>query len=208
MSRSNKRPQNHAGLLSNNHLAPKQFAASITQIKRFRFQFVSAPAGQVLLNAASMGCFQSVVLTSTTAQSLFNRVRVVSVELFAPMPDTLAPVTVSLEWISDASNFSTSSRIYSDTSMTASMCAHLHCVPEPDSFASKWQYVGSSSANIIGITCPINTIVDIVLEFCLNDGETPFAVQTILTTTQPIGSIGVKSPVASMAALGLPALRI
>lgn len=152
---------------------------------------------------------QSLILTTTSAQPLIDRVRVVSVEMFAPMPATLVPVTVSLEWLSTSGSvFNSSSRIITDTSMTASVCAHVHCVPEPDSIASKWLTVSSSANDVMTLRAPINTIVDFVFEFALNDGGAPPPAATILATAQPIGSIGVVSPDVTMAALGLPALLI
>lgn len=189
-------------------MAPRQFPATITQVKRFRFQCIAA-VNAVTISAYELAAMQSFILSSTTARPLIDRVRLVSVEMFAPMTATLIPVTVSLEWLNNSSTqFNCSSRIITDTSMTASVCAHVHCVPEQDSIASKWLSVGSQAVDVVALSAPINTIIDFVFEFALNDGAAPPPVATILATAQPLGSIGVVSPDATMAALGLPALLI
>lgn len=193
----------------NSVAAPKQFIASITLTKRFRFQCSGTTPFEATLNPAELAGLQSVVLTNTTAQPLIQRLRIRSFELFGPMPASLIPVTVELEYLGASNDiFDSASKIHTDTSMTASCCAHVHRAPDEESVASKWLNPTAPNFDVVRISGPPNMIVDIVLDIVYNDGEAPPSVITIAATTQPIGSVGVVSPDSRMNALGLPALTV
>lgn len=191
-----------------NNEAPKQFQATVSVLKRFRFKVGATAVVNQFISSNQLAAFQSIVLSTVSAQPLFTKVRLVSVEIFGPMSATLEPVTVSLEFYDPGTGiFSNNSKIHTDTSMSSVHCAHIYARPDDDSIASKWTNPTISNSNLFLINCPANTIIDIIMEGVYNDGETPLAAITIASTVYPNGSIGVVPPLQALTALGLVSLN-
>ncbi len=106
--------------------------------------------------------------------------------MWGPPAASLDPVTVSVEVINNTANggFGTRRLVKSDTSVGATRVAHVHFKPLKSTPAACWQNVmaGTSTTNGVALTLngPDNTIVDLVLNCVLQNGETPF---TAITTT-------------------------
>ncbi len=174
--------------------------ASITVSKRFRFSF--AAGGAITINNTRIGSFLSLAV-GTNAYPLIDRFRIRRVELFGPMTTQLVPVTVKLEFTASPTNaFDSSTKLYSDTSMSSVSAAHLSVKPEEESIASKWVRVDSSSPLTLFIaTLPANGIMDISMDVVLNDGSTP-PNPVGITSTPTSGTIGTVPPPGAVS-LGL-----
>ncbi len=164
--------------------APPALDATVVCTKRFRFQAQSAGLN-FAVTAADICQFLSLVDTTTSAYALIDRFKIERVELYGPMPESLAPVTVSLEYAPSASGFASPTKKYSDTSMSASCAAYISEKPEPMSLASQW--VNASVGNMFIVNCPVNTIMDIIITFCLNDGN---ASGSYVVSSTLVGYIG------------------
>lgn len=180
-----------------------QYQASFSQTKRVRFQ--APDSGLYVITAQALCWAQSLLLTTTTAQPLFDRLRIVSVEIYGPMDSSLTPVTVSVEWINPGGpSFGSPSKIYSDTSMGSALCAFVKTHPPKDSHSSMWLNPLTSAGPLMNITIPDNSIIDFTVEYVYNDGETPLAVKTITTNSDPIGTIICVPPISGFISVNLP----
>lgn len=192
---------------NNANSAPAQFQATISVIKRFRFK-TGSPASVTTVTTANLVAFQSLMLSTNFAQPLFTKTRLISVEVFGPMSSTLEPVTVSVEFnqMSSTVALSSNSKIHTDTSMSSVNCAHVYAKPSKDSTASKWQLPLATGSDLFTVNTPANSIVDIVMEACYNDGEVPPTQVAVPVPVTIAGSIGVFPPTSSWRPLGLPSL--
>jgi len=180
---------------------PEAFQASVSFFKRFRIQFASA--GTTVFTNQDMGRLLSVVLTPTDAIPLVDRFRIQRIEVFGPMSSTLVPVTVKLEYLGSTGSVTGTTKLYSDTSMSSVAAAYLNVRPDPNSGPGMWNLGGPNTTNMVSITYPAATIIDIVLEVTLNDGAvvtTPFVVAGGVA-----GQLGTKCPTGA-SSLGLPNL--
>jgi len=158
---------------------PPQFNAAPTFRHRFRYM---SSAALVNVNVTSALLMPRIVmaLTATTTVGLFNAFRIRSVEMWGPPAATLAPVTVSVEFETPSANagFGTKRRLESDTSVGATRVAHVFSRPLPDTPAAAWQnsVAATTTTNGAGfiLNGPTNTIVDVVLDLTLQNGDTPF----------------------------------
>jgi hypothetical protein len=181
--------------------APRQFQASIS--KSHRFRFITTAAIDASVTSVNLAAFQSLVVSSTSVTPLIDRVKIQSVEIFGSMGQSLAPVTVSLEWVNPSGAFGSSTKIHTDTSMTASSCAYIKCVPDARSISGQWVNVDVANYVLFKMVAPINSIIDIVLQFVLSDGAATNPLAG--TFTAPVNSIGVLA-LTDTTVLGLPSL--
>lgn len=150
-----------------------------------------------------IGGFIACVVGSTTVRPLIEKFRINVVEVFGPMNSNLVPVTVKLDWNSLDTSFSSSSKKYSDTSIGASVGAHLSVAPDQESLASKW--ISTRQAfNVFTIDVPVQAIVDISVDIVLLDSDIPLDVKNIVAGPA-VGTLGTMPPPSSVS-LGLPSL--
>ena len=198
-----------SGNMGNQIAAPMPFQASITVSKKFRFSVPTATTGFVL-NSRDVSAFLTIVLgavgsTSTSASALIDRFKIRRIEVFGPMSQTLAPVTVRLEYLNSSGTqaFSANSKLYSDTSMSSVSAAHLVTAPDPDSLVAKWISGTSTQVELVRFILPANSIVDITIDLVLNDGAQPVGV--VLSPAADGGTVGTHPP-TGWVSLGLPNL--
>ncbi len=91
------------------------------------------------------------------------------------MASDLKPVTTSVNW-TGINPVGVPSTLASDTSMGASLCAHVKSRPPRGSAAAMWLVIGSNST-VFELTAPANSIIDVDLDVVLNDGK---GAQTVL----------------------------
>lgn len=197
---NNRRSQ--SGGRANAIVAPAPFQASLTFSKKFRFS-VADPTS-ITLNSVQIVQFISLPKTPIPASgtvALIDRFKIRKVEIFGPMAQDLVPVTVKLEYLSQSAGFTTSSKLYSDTSMSSAGAAHLNVAPEPESLASKWVSY-ATSVDLVRLTVPAQAIVDITLDIVLNDGG-PMYQNTAPVQAGTSQSIGTRPP-TGWSSLGLP----
>lgn len=158
---------------------PPPFQAAFVVGKVLRFKASSALSGLAITqtNLLDLLCMAD---TTTTAQRLMSSALLRKVEIWGPMASDLSPVTVSVEFPTDAANaIGASNALKSDTSMGATRCAYVGFKPRPGSVASFWA-ARASSASILKLTGPTGSIVDVHLTYVLQNGESAQAVANAL----------------------------
>jgi hypothetical protein len=157
---------------------PGQFKATASFRKIVRQQCITATVQTI--TAENLLDLHFIAATSVLGYRIVDAVKIHKVELWAPMPSSLVPVTVSIEWTGIQTGVTSvsgqSSQIFSDTSMGADRCAHVMSRPPAGSQAAFWQS-GDSQLNVFKLNVPVNTIIDIEATFVLNDDETVQAMQ-------------------------------
>ncbi len=150
-----------------------QLATNVVLRHKYRFTLVTGdntPAKfnvdqlQLLLTAGSAGTSTG---TSGTVQSMFEAVRIVSVEAWnCGVPGNTYPVstTIALSWLGAYG----SSTEVSDTTMSVAEPAHIHARPPPRSSAAFWTPAGAS-VPLFSLTASSGAVVDIDLELVLSD---------------------------------------
>lgn len=157
---------------------PDAFQAAVVVTKTLRFQ--SNAAFNTTFQANNWLDLLCMADTAVTAQRLFSSMKVHSIKMWGPMASTLVPVSVSCEFHTDAIvGVGAPNKITSDTSMGSNSCAYLHCGPPANSLAAMWQ---SRAANqpLVTLTGPVNTVIDVSLSLCLQNGEAALAVANAL----------------------------
>jgi hypothetical protein len=174
---------------------PPQFDAAIHFTQKFRFQ-ASAALVNAQISSATLLSMLCCVTTATTAAPLCTAVRIRRVSIWGPPAQDLTPVTVSIEFtqFNTAGQVGNRPRVYSDTSVGATRVAAVSAKPEKNSAADMWQLrsqltTGGASLLING---PVNSLVDIDLEYVVQNGETPPA--SVPTTGAVVGTVAVNEP--------------
>ncbi len=146
---------------------PPQFVPTFVLHKKLRFQAVAA--GPTTLSTKSFGDLWCTAATATSAYQLASHVRLRKVEIWGPMAQTLAPVTVSIDWTGSnlLGGFGKSNRV-SDTSIGASQCAHLVARPPPNSQISQWQQAAQTN-EICRIDYPAGSVIDVTYDLVVRD---------------------------------------
>ena len=170
VSRNSRPRASAASAAALNSFAPPPFSAAIVWGKTLRFRSSSALTSQAV-TASNLLDLLVMATTTTAVNRLCSAVRLTQVEVWGPMAADLVPVTVSVEYNTDAATgISGSNKLRSDTSMGADRCAHVRYRPPMGTVASFWQGV-SSSQRLFLLSCPANSIVDIQLTLVLQNGE-------------------------------------
>lgn len=117
---------------------------------------------------------QLVVATSaTSAQPIFDAVRVNSIEMWALVGTGNAPTTVSITPAQTGNpGPGISGKTVSDTSMGTARSAHIKWRPDPASLQGMWLSVENDS-DFITINCPIGTVIDVSCMLRLNSSVSP-----------------------------------
>jgi hypothetical protein len=157
---------------------PPQFNPTIQATHKFRFRSTAA----FNLSVITSDLMQLLVIgtSATTTASAYSAFRLRKVKMWGPMAADLVPVTVSLEFLNAQANSGLGSRrtLHTDTSMGATESAYISASPEAESSAAAWQNVITASTNTNGcaftISGPINTVIDVVLDIVMQNGEPPF----------------------------------
>jgi hypothetical protein len=155
-------------------LAVPPFNATFTAGKRLRFE--ASGAGTVPVTVQDLFDLFCMATSAIAAYRLFSGVRVRKVQAWGPMPASLVPTTVALEW-ANATNVAMSiggpNRIVSDTSMGATRAAFVSGRPPAGSLASFWLSGVTPSSGVsptvFTLNLPSNTIVDLTLDFVLQN---------------------------------------
>jgi len=158
-------------------LGPANWTPNIMFRHRFRFQ--ANAASSTVGNAVSTNnLLQLLVMLNdagTSGTLLPIAIRLRSVEMWGPPASSLAPVTVSVLYPAGAnSSISNPEVIHSDTSVGATVVAHVFSKPPPGSLASMWLSHDTAN-NVMKLNFPLNAIVDVVVDIQL-----PLALATSL----------------------------
>jgi len=164
------RPRKGRGGGSNH---PPSFEPTIVVHRKVRFQATAAKSADQLTAAS----FLDMLCTTPTAVSgtqigVFVRIR--SIEMWAPMPESLVPTSCYLEWNGLTPGMFGKSVRVSDTSMGANSVAHFKTSPPAGTQLAGW--IGSGTQLIALMSYPINTVIDVTLDLVLRDDGTAVAV--------------------------------
>lgn len=187
--------------------APPAFNATIVFRKKFRFQANSAAANQptYLTDLKDLLCFAT---GSTAAYELASGVRLRRVQIWGPMASNLTPVTAAVEFPPLAVAVGQPSMITSDTSMGATRAAYVNARPKPQSFAGNWLpsagLSGATTTPVMYLTYPTGAVVDVDLDFVLQNAESPQAVNATVSAAT-VGKIYVRG-LDEIATSGSPTL--
>lgn len=206
MQKSNKRANKERQLAATQAkkearlLAPPSLKSTINFTHTYRFRIPASTTG-VTVTTADLAGLLALCSTATTSWLLATQVRIKSVEMWAPMGASLTPITLSVEWLGSA-DFGGGSVKVTDTSMSSTRCAHVHVKPKANSINDQWRTPGTTG--VFTYVCPIDTILDLRVQFALNDGE--FTPPITIVGPSALGSLGSIAWVTGVTALGLPTI--
>jgi hypothetical protein len=173
---------------ANNRIIPRpvQFEADIRYKKRIRYHTNqnNGVANYALLRSDLLNTLvMSVSSIAGNNYRILSGIKLASIEIWSPanVGSSGSNATCSVEW---TSTYGPSS-IKSDTSMGVEP-AYVHTSPPPNSLASFWSISGSGESDVIAfLTVPFNSVLDIVVDCIVQNGEPP-----VLVTTSAAGVIG------------------
>jgi hypothetical protein len=113
---------------------------------------------------------------------IVDTLRVKRVTMYAITPTSGTPATCSVNFISTATN-PTSTVEFSDTTINAAVIASISVTPPKDTLASFWTNA-LSTVQLFGITCPSGTILDIDFDYITSDNE--FTNAVVYTFAAPV----------------------
>jgi len=155
--------------------APNIYTAQSIRSITIRTVAASAQTGFEIQNFQLAQLLGEVAVTTTTSNCLTALFRLTRVRMWAPIATAGVPVTIALTWENSLQDFMTPPVTKSDTSISFDFPAHLNLKPPSNSLSSKWH--ASSSTNVaLFMNFPINTIVDFVFDWVLNDDASNYAV--------------------------------
>jgi len=156
--------------------APPPFNATLVTRKRLRFEASSAsPTTGTLITSQDLYDLICMATSATAAFQIMTGVRIRNIHIWGPMSASLAPVTVAIEYLSTGNFLGQPSKIKSDTSMGATRAACVNFRPPPKSLLENW-VPANSTANLIALYFPANSIIDVEFDFVTQNNEAPFAV--------------------------------
>lgn len=138
-----------------------------------RFVADTSSVTNVAITRAMLLNLWEVALTSNTATRLFNSVKLLGVETWAPTANNggFNQGRTSIEWVGDHGP----SVKHSDAGMTINP-GHVSTSPPPESSARWWSTSGvNESEDLFLITLPVGGVVDVFLLCSLFDNEAPVA---------------------------------
>jgi len=168
--------------------APPPFNATVVFHKKLRFSANAAVAGQPI-GVTDIRDLLCVATGSSTAYELASGVRIRRVQIWGPMASNLTPVTVAVEFPPLAIAVGQPSSITSDMSMGATRAAYVNARPKAQSFAGNWLPTvglsGAATTDVMLLTYPLGAVVDLDLDFVLQNGQTP---QQVNAAAAPSGA--------------------
>lgn len=189
--RTNKQQQRAKGGNNGNSRGtpfPPEFVPTRVLKCKYRFKATAAKTSDQLTGAS----FLDLLCTTPTAITGFqlgNFYRISKIEVWGPMASDLAPVTVSVEWNGTTAGVYGKSVIHSDTSMGASIPAHVVSRPPVGSQVAQWL---QNTSNVCKLVYPINSIVDITFQLVLRDDASVTAV-TGAVAGATVGAVYVRA---------------
>jgi hypothetical protein len=147
-------------------MAPPQLNTNIVVSHKFRFK-CSTAGSYVITSPNVLGAIGTTGLNSAQCAAIADSFRVRSIAMWAPPPSQGTTATVAVEWVGQAYG---NSLEFSDTTVSTAQPAYLRSTPPVSSLASFWQNPnGGSTGNLLTVTAPVSTLIDLVVDFILID---------------------------------------
>lgn len=164
MQRSVNRKKVARSAINRGERDPPQLRTNVILKHRYRFTSTNA-SKQTIIDNDMVGIAGAVCsVANSTLSMIAASVKIHSVEIWSPPASQGAAATCSLEWLS---TYSPTIEV-SDTSVSVSRPAHIKASPPPGSAASFWINPGGIQ-NIMNITAPVGSIIDVTCTHVLND---------------------------------------
>jgi len=122
-------------------------------------------------------------VANTTVSAWSGSVKLNRIAIWTPPASQGSAVTCSVEF--NASGVGVTME-YSDTSVSVAQPAHVNCVPPPNSTAAFWQTPGVQNNQLMTLTAPIGSIIDVSVSLILFDDDQ--AAQTFAVATATLGN--------------------
>jgi len=188
--------ENFSTVRARNSEFPRPYNANLSGVKRFRFVESAAGAATYNITPAKLGALCSVGTSGTTIVGLFDTIRIISVEAWAPSPNMAAstPQPISITFQGIAPGVQGESRTKSDYSMGMTHNAHVKLVPPVNSQAGHWQNTNvnntTAQTGIFEIISPVTTqiIVDVVIAWKATTTSRPNANSAVTVASAVLGS--------------------
>jgi len=161
--RKNKRTQRRLGGGSAN---PPQFSSNLRLKHRFRFQASGAFNAAITNSDIIAACGSICTIANAQVTSFALSVKIRKIEVWSAPASQGSGSTISIDWFGLGNSPNVE---HSDTSLSVATNAHLVTRPPPASLASFWQK--ATATGVFTLVCPANSVVDIVLDILLADGE-------------------------------------
>jgi hypothetical protein len=155
------------------HSEPSEYRASVRYNQRFRF-YANAAATNTQITVTGLLDMLCMATTGTSAYQLNTAFRLKSLEMWDISATTGATVVCEFPFASGTVGAPETKR--SVTSLGNSKPAYLKMTPVKGSIQSMWQSTGSTTAFILLSASTTNSVVDIVLDCVLQDGQSPVSV--------------------------------
>lgn len=122
---------------------------------------------------------------------------------FSAASTSQSNVTVGIEFsnLGVAGSFGSPPKRYSDTSQNPAKYAYVSASPDPDSLSGKW-FNDDGTSPVFLLTCPLNAIIDLTMDFVLRNGETAVATRALLGGAT-VGNLGILTMTSASTAAGV-----
>jgi hypothetical protein len=158
---------------------PPRYIANRTQRQVFRFRSTEA-LGNVVIGSVNLLNLLKVATTASTAEPIFNGIKLHRISIWGTIASDLVPVSVSVEFSvgsGTSANIGNNPQVVADTSMCATQAAYVTVKPPKASAAGSWQTRGNTTAitngTVFYLNGPVNSIIDIDLSYTLQNREVP-----------------------------------
>jgi len=173
---------------------PPQLSSNVVKNHTFRFLAADDFTGSIT-NSNIGGALGTICTVALTTCTLINEsFKVKNVSMWSPPSMQGDATTVSINWI--GSSFAPNKE-YSDTSVSVSRPAQIHCKPPPLSSASFWQSAGSGTG-LFNLVAPKGTVIDINLTIVEGDDEENFAATTVAAVLGNTYYLALDGPVTNL----------
>jgi len=141
-------------------------------------RFLCNTTGNYLItNSNLLDLINFPIVAGVTAYRLCSTFKIKSVEMWAAAPSTGVPTTNSIEWVDNTTSSAASRIVASDTTMGTAKPLHVYSRPSKQSTVGFWQGAGNQVSFILNLGAA-NTIIDLTIDFVLNDLNSGAAVAT------------------------------
>lgn len=162
---------------------PPQIRTNVVIHHKFRYITLSSISGMAVtpLRLAN-ACGVVGVVVNSTVGSLYDSIKLKSVEMWGPPPNQGAAATVTCLYNQiNAGVANMSSLEYCDTSNSTAVPAHVKCRPPKESNAAFWQPASGTTPTLMTLSAPAGTMIDLEMEMILSDTGASTSATTVGT---------------------------
>lgn len=152
---------------------PPQITSSIVIKKKLRFNS-GVSVGTSTISAISLGDLWCFATAANAAYQVAEFVRIRKVEMWCSPPSTLAPTTISVDWVGSTTGAFGNSRKIIDTTIGFEP-AHVVAKPPEGLQTGQW-LSASANVNVCQIQYAAGTVIDLTYDIVVRDNG---SVQTV-----------------------------